>query len=175
MNWEAIGAVGELVGATAVVLTLIALVVQMKHSTKAMNESNRLERASALDRHSDTIGRWRGRLMEHEDLATIWATGRADGALNEIELLRLNNLWIDFVNTQRANFVRAVTVGEGGLARQAAMSVAAEKNESNLFQNEWTASRPWHALASEDFVLLVEKESDNLAKGGNETYRVGSQ
>lgn len=113
--------------------------------------------------------------MEHEDLATIWATGRADGALNEIELLRLNNLWIDFVNTQRANFVRAVTVGESGLARQAAMSVAAEKNESDMFQNEWIASRPWHALASEDFVLLVEKESDNLAKGGNETYRVGSQ
>ena len=34
MNWDAIGAIGELVGAAAVVATLIYLAVQIKHSTK---------------------------------------------------------------------------------------------------------------------------------------------
>ena len=104
MNWEAIGAIGELVGAGAVLLTLIILVRQVSHSTNAMVESNRLERVSAIDRHSDTIGRWRGRLIEHADLAQIWATGREGGDLDEIDKVRLNNLWIDFANTQRANF-----------------------------------------------------------------------
>ncbi len=47
-----------------------------------MLESNRLERVSAVDRHSDTIGRWRGRLIENADLAQIWATGRAGGDLD---------------------------------------------------------------------------------------------
>ena len=75
MNWEAIGAIDELIGAGAVLLTLIILVRQVSHSTNAMLESNRLERASAIDRHSDSIGRWRGRLIENADLAQIWATG----------------------------------------------------------------------------------------------------
>jgi len=175
MNWEAIGAVGELIGAGAVLLTLVILVRQVKHSTNAMVESNLLEKASAIDRHSDSIGRWRGRLIESEDLAQIWVTGRNDGALNEIERIRLNNLWIDFANTQRANFVRANTVGELGLARQAAMSVAAEKNESELFQAEWLSGRPWHQLASAEFVALVEEEASKLDQGESQTYKVGGK
>jgi hypothetical protein len=175
MDWDAIGAIGELIGAGGVLLTLIILVRQVKHSTSAMKESNRLERASAIDRHSDSISRWRGRLIENGDLARIWTTGRQDGALDEIERLRLNNLWIDFANTQRANFVRANTVGEVGLARQAAMSVAAEKNESKIFQNEWETGRPWHELASSDFVAVVEEESANLQKGADRLYRVGTK
>ena len=174
MSWEAIGAMGELIGAGAVLLTLIILVRQVSHSTSAMVESNRLERAFAVDRHSDSMGRWRGRLIENQDLAKLWATGRQDGDLDEIERLRLNNLWIDFANTQRANFIRANTVGESGLAQQAAMSVAAEMNESTTFQNEWNTGRPWHALASSDFVKLVEEESENLQKGADKIYRVGS-
>ena len=174
MNWEAIGAIGELIGAGAVLLTLIILVRQVKHSTRAMEESNRLERASAIDRHSDSISRWRGRLAGNGDLARIWATGRQDGELDEIEKLRLNNLWIDFANTQRANFIRANTVGEVGLARQAAMSVAAERNESKIFQYEWETGRPWHELASPDFVKLVEEESNILQTGADQLYRVGT-
>lgn len=174
MTWEAIGAVGEMIGAGAVLLTLMILVFQARHHTKTLEETNRLERAFAIDRHSDTIGRWRGRLVEHEDLAKIWATGRKDGDLSEIERLRLNNLWIDLVNTQRANFVRANTVGEVGLARQAILSVAAEKNESNLFRDEWISSRPWHELASPDFVRLVEEAAINLQKSEDNLYRVRS-
>ena len=175
MNWEAIGAIGELVGAAAVLFTLIVLLRQVGHSTSAMEESNRLDRASAIDRHSDTIGRWRGRLIESGDLARIWAVGRADGDLDEIEKLRLNNLWIDFGNTQRANFTRARTVGEQGLARQAIMSVAAEKNQSTTFQREWEAGRPWNELSSPEFVALVEAESLNLRSDPDTSFRVGSQ
>ena len=34
MNWEAIGAVGEIVGATAVVVTLIYVAVQVRHGDR---------------------------------------------------------------------------------------------------------------------------------------------
>ncbi|MGR8949132.1 MAG: hypothetical protein ACU84Q_13875 [Gammaproteobacteria bacterium] len=43
MNWEALGAIGELVGAAAVVLTLAYLAIQIRHSTK-------LARADAHER-----------------------------------------------------------------------------------------------------------------------------
>jgi hypothetical protein len=174
MNWEAIGAIGEVIGAGAVLLTLIILVRQVSHSTRAMQESNRLERASAVDRHSDTISRWRGRLIENEDLARIWSSGRSGGQLDGIDRVRLNNLWIDFTNTQRANYVRSITVGEVGLARQAVMSIAAEQNQSDIFQNEWRTARPWNELASPEFVALVEEEAIRLRDGADEIYRVGT-
>ena len=39
MNWDAIGAIGEIVGALAVVITLIYLAAQMKMNTTAVNRS----------------------------------------------------------------------------------------------------------------------------------------
>jgi hypothetical protein len=41
MNWEAIGAIGEIVGATAVVLTLLFLTMQLRQNTKAVDESRK--------------------------------------------------------------------------------------------------------------------------------------
>ncbi|HSG91696.1 MAG TPA: hypothetical protein VLA56_20935 [Pseudomonadales bacterium] len=174
MNWDAIGAIGELVGAAAVVATLLVLMVQIRHSTRAMEESNRLDRAAAIDRHSDSIGRWRGRLMEHPELAAIWAAARDDEPLDAIQRLRLNNLWIDLVNTQRSNYVRGHTVGETGLARQALMSIAAELNQSELLRAEWELSRPWHALASPEFVAEVEAAAADLRAGADPQFRVRS-
>ncbi|MEP7314132.1 MAG: hypothetical protein ABI859_16235 [Pseudomonadota bacterium] len=39
MNWEAIGAVGELIGALVVAVTLVFLVVQVKQNSRAINAS----------------------------------------------------------------------------------------------------------------------------------------
>ena len=156
MNWEAIGAIGEIIGAAAVLATLWILLIQVRHSTRAMEESNRLERVSAVDRHSESIGLWRGRLMEHEDLARIWTSARRGEPLDDVARFRLANLWIDFTNTQRANFVRARAVGAHGLARQAVLTVATESLESQTMMEEWVACRAWHALESPEYVELIE-------------------
>jgi len=42
MNWEAIGALGEVVGALAVILTLLYLAVQIRHSKKLLEENQRI-------------------------------------------------------------------------------------------------------------------------------------
>jgi hypothetical protein len=48
MNWDAIGAIGELVGAAAVVVTLIYLASQLRHAKTVANDTNRLTRANDL-------------------------------------------------------------------------------------------------------------------------------
>ena len=50
MNWEAIGAFGELVAAIAVVVTLVFLIQQLRQSTAALRQQS--ERASANAIHS---------------------------------------------------------------------------------------------------------------------------
>ena len=57
MNWEAISAVGEIVGAMAVIVTLIYVAVQVRHSTKET------QAVSAQTAHA----------LDHEFLLTIGA------------------------------------------------------------------------------------------------------
>jgi hypothetical protein len=48
MNWEAIGAIGEIVGAAAVIITLIYLASQVRYAKNATLDQNRLTRSSAI-------------------------------------------------------------------------------------------------------------------------------
>ena len=171
MNWDAIGAIGEITGAIAVVSTLIILILQIRQSTKATLESNQLERAVAIDRHSESVARWRGRITENEDLSKIWVKARKDDQLTEVELLRINNLWIEFTNTQRSNFVRAETVGEQGLAEQAILALAVESTNSQIFRDLWIGIIPWIEVSSPRFVKLVQARQDFLDKETDSVYK----
>ncbi len=42
MNWEAIGAIGEIIGAMAVFLTLVYLALQIRQNTKAVQAGKQL-------------------------------------------------------------------------------------------------------------------------------------
>jgi hypothetical protein len=48
MNWEAIGAIGEILGALAVVITLVYLASQVRHAKDASADANRLERSKGV-------------------------------------------------------------------------------------------------------------------------------
>ena len=50
MNWEAIGAIGEIVGAVAVVITLAFLVVQVRHNNAALLQQSTRESTANLQR-----------------------------------------------------------------------------------------------------------------------------
>ena len=48
MNWEAIGAIGEIVGAIAVLVTLIFLILQIQQNTIALQQQSSRESTSSL-------------------------------------------------------------------------------------------------------------------------------
>jgi len=48
MDWEAIGAIGEVLGAAAVVITLIYLSVQVRHAKAATADQSRIYRATGV-------------------------------------------------------------------------------------------------------------------------------
>lgn len=52
MNWEAMGALGEIVGAAAVVVTLVYLSVQVRQNTRSMDENRELALAQAYENRS---------------------------------------------------------------------------------------------------------------------------
>ncbi|NKB33700.1 MAG: hypothetical protein GKR91_11435 [Pseudomonadales bacterium] len=174
MNWEAIGAIGEVVGAIAVVTTLIVLLFQVRQNTQSMIEANRLQKAAAIDKHADSIGGWRNNFINDEKVASIWIAMREGEELSDLDTIRFDNLWVNFVNIQRSNYVRANVVGESGLAQQAVMSVAVELANSEKFETGWSVTRNWHQLASPDFVAAVEEEFGKVKISGTEHQTPGT-
>ena len=83
MNWDAIGVVVEGIGAFAVVLSLIFLVLEVRRNTAAQNDANY---ASSVHLSKDFLEA----LMTDPDLALIWEKGLGDEALDESERARFN-------------------------------------------------------------------------------------
>ena len=57
MNWDAIGAIGEIVGATAVVISLIYLAIQFRTNSNALKSSASWDSEIAFAQRNDRIAR----------------------------------------------------------------------------------------------------------------------
>jgi hypothetical protein len=82
MNWEAIGAISEIIGATAVVITLIYLAVQIKDGTKIARSSTRQAIADSFM----TIG---SDVIADKELADLLVKDLKGAELGEVDRLRL--------------------------------------------------------------------------------------
>ncbi len=87
-NWDAIGAIGEIIGAVAVVATLLYLASQTRHTRTAVESAANIGTAEA---HS----RFRQSLMTNSDLADLLARANSDPAVTEGEQIRLRALFHD--------------------------------------------------------------------------------
>ena len=94
MNWDAIGAVGEILGAIAVVFSLIYLASQIR-------VSNRVARQEAMHESMEGFSNIMGQLVMEPTLSRIWVKGSAnDKDLTIYDMVRyrsfltqLNNYW----------------------------------------------------------------------------------
>lgn len=71
MNWEAIGAIGEIIGALAVLVTLIYLATQVKQSAKQAQENARATKALIRLHIGDSVLSINEKLLESEHLQNI--------------------------------------------------------------------------------------------------------
>lgn len=143
MNWEAISAIGELVAAAAVLVTLVYLAAQIKQNTQsvttatyetALNGFNELNRFVAQD----------------SELASIVRRGAADPtSLNEEEAFRYQFVNRNYTNHmykllrlyERGIYPRAEW--EGSLAEAAQLfalpGLASFRKENHFYQDLWQA------------------------------------
>ena len=96
MNWDAIGAIGEIIGAVAVFITLIYLALQIRQNTRAVN-------SSALDSTVNTISIARQSIYENDEVARVYMKGlTTPEELDDLERLKfrllLHNLMLSQSN-----------------------------------------------------------------------------
>lgn len=82
MNWDAIGAVGEVVGAAGVIISLLYLAVQIRGDARA-------KRAATVHDQSTAFRDFLKTLATDEDLADVYLRGLRDfSSLQDADLVR---------------------------------------------------------------------------------------
>ena len=107
MNWEALGAIGEIVGAGAVVFTLAYLAIQIRHSTKLANS----------DAHERAVAYWTEAtkpLLEPEYAELFQKGCESYNALNSIDQMRFDTL----IGNMIFSFELAIEKHEHGFASE---------------------------------------------------------
>ena len=55
MNWDAIGAIAELLGSMAFFETLVCFIIQVRHSAKALEQQNQFPVAQIMQARTETF------------------------------------------------------------------------------------------------------------------------
>ncbi len=94
MNWEAIGAIGELLGAVAVVLTLAYLAVQVRQNSENLNQNTRAVIAATEVAGGEQVLQGQLPVAENAELAEILLAGSEDyHALDPVRRLQFSSYW----------------------------------------------------------------------------------
>lgn len=89
MNWEAIGAVGEVLGAAGVIITLAYLALQIRQNSEHIEHNVRSQRLAASASLHQGIMEIRLAFLRDPELLRIFGQGRSDPhALPPVELSR---------------------------------------------------------------------------------------
>lgn len=93
MNWDAIGAIAELLGALGVIISLAYLATQIRQNTRQIGEHSRELRIAAIDAIANSFSRFRDPLIRDPELAALWIRGLEDyDALDDVERIRVGRL-----------------------------------------------------------------------------------
>jgi len=85
MNWAAIGAIGEIVGALAVLATLYYLAIQIKMQNFQLQKSNEQARVSLSLELNDSYTQLFDMLLRDKDFISIYHRGIENESLDKIE------------------------------------------------------------------------------------------
>ncbi len=85
MNWEAIGAIGEIVGALAVLATLYYLAIQIKMQNYQLQKSNEQARVQISLDMNDSYTQIFEMLLRDKDFISLYHRGIENKPLDEIE------------------------------------------------------------------------------------------
>jgi hypothetical protein len=95
VNWDAVGALGEVLGAIIVLATLFYLSRQIRHNADALDQANRYARASSVHESNSLFVQIFSQLGQNAELAAIYRRALAGELLDDDESVR----FAAFVNT----------------------------------------------------------------------------
>ena len=116
MNWEALGAIAEAVGATAVFISLVYVAVQIRQNTKQFSRSVEANQLAAFERNVESGNRIRELLILHPDLAQLLLSGfKGYKELKGPEKFRFGMLLRNIFSGIQGGYIRQLSVEQDPL------------------------------------------------------------
>jgi hypothetical protein len=158
MNWEAIGAIGETIGAAGVVATLIYLAVQVRLNRQSTDANTRVNRAASAALSQDGNSEINKLIASSPELAKLLSgcveRGSFDGLAVD-EVFRLHMIMRAAVQIMEAAFFRY----EEGLLDERIWSLRRTWTKSFVQtppMSQWWASERESYLFTEEFIAELE-------------------
>ena len=172
MNWTAIGAIGEVLGAVAVVLSLVYVAAQVRHNTAALSRAASADAIAAI-RH------WNQSLIDDPVMVRIFSKGVEDmNALDDDGRARFVVLMLNFLKTfenMHYQFSKGAMEPEvwRGWGRLGELYLTAPG-----IQQYWTERRPLFSPAFQQWMDELEppelRRAEEIAIEGVESNAAGS-
>ncbi len=155
MNWDAIGAIGEVLGALGVIISLVYLSVQIRQNTRQIGEHSRELRISAIDSIASSFSRFRDPLIRDPEIAALWVRGIENYRdLADVEQVRLGRLLQELFFAHQNTWSRY----REGATTEAAWQDHRQAIAANLrhpgIRSWWAETRPIYA---DEFELVIEE------------------
>jgi hypothetical protein len=96
MDWVALGTIAEIVGAVAVVVSLIYLAAQIRHNSDQVSEQIRALELAAYDASAQNFSNFRLSIAQNPQLASLWRRGKDNfNTLTPDEQYQLSELFTE--------------------------------------------------------------------------------
>ena len=160
INWEAIGAVGEILGAGTVIATLFYLAHQIKQNNEALTRSNEFAQANSIHQINTAYSALYSHLASDNGLADIYTRALAGEQLTPTEETRFTSFVNMFIATlENLAAQQSLELGYSALDSDSAVVLMAPYLKK-LLETE-AGTRWWRevapALYVEEFRIQVNK------------------
>ena len=158
MSLQELGAIGELIGGLAVLLTLIYLAIQTKQTRVAAEETANFASSQATYTTVDTYLNWRTLIVYNPDVSKVIAKARADVPLEDHEQILFSNVF--------EHLFFAAAASHRGSTENASLHLAFgdENYVLLMLQANPKAVEDWRAM--EDLVAAVSPELVSFVNEG---------
>ena len=168
MTWEAAGAIGEIVGAIAVVLTLGFLAIQIRNGSRSLVQQNLIAQSDAVAKGVELASHFRHTIAGDSELAAIWRKGQKGEPLDEDEMLRFRHLAMSWFELLSVVYITHLNSGRTSAAETA---VNAQANNLKLqpgLRKLWEENPMLLDPAETGFGLAIESRLKQIDdEGGN--------
>ena len=106
------GAIGEIVGALAVVASLIYLAVQIRQNTRQISQSLESAKLAAFEQNVESGNRARELFITNPEITELFLKGLADyRSLRPAEMFRCDMLFRNLFSAIQGAYIRQLTIG----------------------------------------------------------------
>lgn len=166
MNWEALGAIAEAVGAIAVFVSLVYVAVQIRQNTKQFSRSVEANQLAAFERNVESGNRIRELLILHPDLVQLLLSGFKDyEELKRSEKFRFGMLLRNIFSGIQGGYIRQLSVEHDplefeGTARLLDEILVNRGAREWLDDNEPDWRPAFRELVDRRLVAILQREAD---------------